>query len=133
MSMMLRRQMMMSGERLGEFTKAYTAIVPRTATYTLTVTHNLGIIPKIVLVEVASGTPTLESYTAECLYMPDVYGMMYTRTGYAEFIRNNGTGNHTYVNASSTITATESIVTLVTPSTSYAFDGGLLYSVSIYA
>lgn len=67
---------------LGEFTAGYAATLTPDSQLNWVITHNLGVVPKLVIVEMV-GTPTLTNYAIKAVYVPNVQGFeSFANTGY---------------------------------------------------
>ena len=136
---MLRRGMMRgaAGPGLGEYTMAYTAMVTPTTTSKLTITHNLGVLPKLVIVEMAD-EPTLASYSINFMVTIVEGGLTGDETGtFRGMYYYNGavSGNAGGASGAEKYTATETEVQLSTVNISSRsqWDTGARYYVQIYA
>ena len=84
--MMDRRQMLMSlaeaSEQVGIFTKGYEATLNPEAVNSFTITHNLGVIPRFVCIEIDDSTRQLtNSYIINAMIDFDVKGLPSGKTG----------------------------------------------------
>ena len=98
MSMLLRRRMMGQGGEppapgIGEFSASYEATLTPGSTSEWTIRHNLGVVPKCVIIEMA-GEPSMTNYCSGAIYELDMLETQGGNTGFA-------VGKYHYNNADS--------------------------------
>lgn len=144
--MLLRRRMMGQGGEpptpstgLGEFGAGYSAtLTPVLDESQWTITHNLGAVPEVVIVEMV-GEPTLTNYTVNAAYSFGITGMKEQNNGYSGCMYHyNGSDTKMGVvlfSGTTTISADAQTVTLgaMYNSTRSPWDSGTTYHVQVYS
>ena len=136
MTMMLRRAMMapQAAAGLGEFTAGYSATLTPDSGTAWVITHNLGVVPKIVIVEMV-GTPAATNYANREMVvlasnLPD------DNTGYFayEYYYNGADNKSSQFIGTTYYEADTATVTMKPPynSARSSWDTGTTYHVQIY-
>ena len=144
MSMLLRRRLMEASSvtpapgGLGEFSKGYAATLTPNSQTELVIQHNMGVTPKVVILEMVDRTAaTLTNYAYFGIYELDISGMQNDKTGLVSYAhRYNGTDYTDKKSLPDTdcIEADTTTVTLKPPynNNRSPFDTGTTYRVQVY-
>lgn len=122
--MQLRRNMMGviassggSAEQIGIFTKGYEATLKPGATNSFVIQHDLGIMPRLCIIEMDRSTAQLTSYCYNVIIDFDVHGMRSDKTGHERYRYRYNNSDQSSGNSlpSSAVTVDEEKITLIPP------------------
>lgn len=121
---------------IGEFTAAYEATLTPGSTSEWTIRHNLGVLPKCVIIEMV-GEPSMTNYAVRAIYELDMLETQGGNTGFGvgEYRYNGSTSysGRALPNAESITFNTTSLTVYPVYSTARSpWDTGTTYSVKVY-
>lgn len=99
-------------DRLGEYTAGYYASLTPQSTSLFTITHNLGVIPKVVTIEADFELPSGRSTLVNAVYAFNVYGYENDGQIYAKYFFSGNVTKYSRAVTDISAVATETELTL---------------------